>query len=63
MRTRSLITGVLLAAIALWTAPAAGAQTAYDHVVVVMFENADATTAMAQPNFAAFATANSADTG
>jgi phosphatidylinositol-3-phosphatase len=41
----------------------AEAQTTYDHVVVVMFENTDASVAMGQPNFAGFATANSADTG
>jgi hypothetical protein len=41
----------------------AEAQTTYDHVVVVMFENTDESVAMGQPNFAGFAAANSADTG
>jgi hypothetical protein len=63
MTFRSVVLGMFVAVMLLSTAPAAGAQTVYDHVVVVMFENTDRTTAMAQPNFAAFANANSSDTG
>ena len=59
-----LVVGLVsAAATALWTPAVAGAQTQYDHVVVVMFENTDRSAAMAQPNFAAFADANSSDTG
>ena len=63
MRMRSVVVGVMSAVMVLSTASVASAQTLYDHVVVVMFENTDRTTAMAQPNFAAFANANSSDTG
>jgi phosphatidylinositol-3-phosphatase len=63
MTIRSVVVGVMSAVMVLSTASAASAQTLYDHVVVVMFENTDSTTAMAQPNFAAFANANSSDTG
>lgn len=60
---RSVLIGVLAAVMLCSTASVATAQTVYDHVVVVMFENTDKTTAMGQPNLAAFATANSSDTG
>jgi phosphatidylinositol-3-phosphatase len=63
MRTRLVIVSVVLAVTALWTPAVADAQTQYDHVVVVMFENTDRTAAMGQPNFAAFANASSSDTG
>jgi hypothetical protein len=63
MRVRSIVVGVMSAVMILSTASVASAQTVYDHVVVVMFENTDRTAAMAQPNFAAFANRNSSDTG
>ena len=61
MRVRSVVIGVMSAVMVLSTASVASAQTVYDHVVVVMFENTDRTAAMAQPNFAAFANVNSSD--
>jgi hypothetical protein len=63
MRIRSIVVGMVSAVMVFSTASVASAQTVYDHVVVVMFENTDRPTAMAQPNFAAFANANSSDTG
>jgi hypothetical protein len=63
MRTRTIAIGVVCAAVALSTAATARAQTTYDRVVVVVFENSDRTVVMAQPTFASFAAANSADTG
>jgi hypothetical protein len=60
---RFIAAGLGSAVMLLSSTSIASAQTVYDHVVVVMFENTDKTTAMAQPNFSAFATANSSDTG
>lgn len=60
---RSIGVSVASAVILVSTAGVARAQTTYDHVVVVMFENTDRAAAMTQPDFAAFATANSADVG
>src|ERR1041384_2266620 len=55
---RAPLTAIAVLAAAVWSggvAPAE-AQTTYDHVVVVMFENTDASVAMGQPNFAGVAT-------
>ena len=60
---RFIVAGLGSAILLLSSTSIASAQTVYDHVVVVMFENTDKTTALAQPTFSAFATANSSDTG
>lgn len=60
---RTTVIAVLVAVFSLVTPAAVEAQTVFDHAVVVMFENTDASAAMGQPNFASFATPNSADTG
>jgi hypothetical protein len=63
LRTHLTAIAVLASILLSGSVVAAQAQTTYDHLVVVMFENTDESTAMGQPNFANFATANAADTG